>query len=71
MAWRNLGFTRCTPKTKSSNADKKRASKLLINLVRISKTYFNVQIQARTLLQELLLIKNLRIEVDGSSLLMG
>jgi len=64
MAWRNLGLTRGNPKTKFINADKERGKQNVHkfgqkDLRHVPDNHRDFCAQVRTLLQELLLIKEL------------
>jgi len=68
MAWRNLVFTRGSPKTKFSNADKEIGKQNVHKYgqkdprhISDNHRYFHAQV--RTLLQELLLIQELEDEI--------
>jgi len=65
MAWRNLGFTRGNPKTKFSNADKQRGKQNVHKFAQkdprhVPDNHRDFHAQVRTLLQELLLIQQLK-----------
>jgi len=64
MAWRNLGFTGGNPKTKFSNADKKRGKQNVHKYGQkdprhVPDNHKDFHAKVRTLLQELLLIQEL------------
>ncbi len=72
MASRNLGFTRGNPKTEFSNADKERGKQNFHKFGQkdprnVSDNHRDFCVQVKTLLQELLLIQEHGMELDGSS----